>query len=378
MDSTSEHQNRRAPLPRSLRPESRLRVRRSRPSKQIRNSRSELVLLCILQAGFNLLLEDWHEGVQAPLLILIQLPERMDCLHTLLAEGYLGCKVWQLRHLRLNVGALCGDLAVQASKDCLAEAGSCIGHGQGGAALAVFGCHYDGAGILDLLVEVRNLVSRNGLAHLALGEQGQNRGASMATDHRHADVIHGKTGHLMHKLVRSNDVEGCDAHDLGRVQALLLPQLAHGWHYGVHRVHNEANHCLWAVLCTCLHDVLGNPCIDVEQIFSVLTGFSGHAGRDKDEVAALQALAGLVDGLVILVESVARHLALLVQVRQVGGDARGRDHGQGQVVNAEFGDIGIHGHQHAQRLANATRTTDHANLEVSRHVCVRGTTKSGL
>ena len=26
--------------------------------------------------------------------------------------------------------------------------------------------------------------------------------------------------------------------------ALLLPQLAHGWHYGVHRVHNEANHCL--------------------------------------------------------------------------------------------------------------------------------------
>ena len=60
-----------------------------------------------------------------------------------------------------------------------------------------------------------------------------------------------------------------------------------------------------------------------------LTGFSGHAGRDKDEVAALQALAGLslnfleenpkfcnlqcssgrlVDGLVILVESVACHL----------------------------------------------------------------------
>ena len=104
------------------------------------NASTRQAVLCILQAGFNLLLEDRHEGVQAPLLlsrlrrfrdssaqamprscrrqtynsravgasllptltirtrldspvqsrcILIQLPEGMDCLHTLLAEGHL-------------------------------------------------------------------------------------------------------------------------------------------------------------------------------------------------------------------------------------------------------------------------------------------------
>eukprot|EP00971_Amphidinium_carterae_P139023 2755464-Amphidinium_carterae.1 len=52
-------------------------------------------------------------------------------------------------------------------------------------------------------------------------------------------------------------IQRSDANNLAWVETLLLPKLAHGWHNGVDWIHNQRHNCIWAILGTCLHDVLG-------------------------------------------------------------------------------------------------------------------------
>mmetsp|Transcript_30065 Transcript_30065/g.48222 ORF Transcript_30065/g.48222 Transcript_30065/m.48222 type:complete len:205 (+) Transcript_30065:461-1075(+) len=191
----------------------------------------------------------------------------------------------------------------------------------------------------------------------------------MASDDWNTDVIHGGSRQLMHKLVRANNVQSCDAHNLRCLQALFLPELAHGWHHGVHRIHDQGNHCLRAVFGTGLYNVLGDASIDVQQILAVLARLARHTSRHEHKVAAGEALSCFLDGPVILVKGVAFDLALHVQMRQVRSHTLCRYHGDGKIVDTEFSHIGIHGHQHAQRLANATGAADDADFEVTGHHC---------
>mmetsp|Transcript_54294 Transcript_54294/g.137956 ORF Transcript_54294/g.137956 Transcript_54294/m.137956 type:complete len:348 (-) Transcript_54294:181-1224(-) len=190
----------------------------------------------------------------------------------------------------------------------------------------------------------------------------------MAADHWHVDLIHRHSCQLVHELVRAHNVQARDPADLPRVQACLLVELAHGWHHGVHRVHDQPEDGIRAELRARLHDVLGDACVHAQEIRPRHTRLPGHASRNEHEVAARQALLQLVHGLVVLVQGIARDLALSLQVRQVRGDARCRHHRQGEVEDAELAHVRVLCHKHAQRLANAASTAADANFEVARGI----------
>mmetsp|Transcript_119182 Transcript_119182/g.254267 ORF Transcript_119182/g.254267 Transcript_119182/m.254267 type:complete len:281 (+) Transcript_119182:351-1193(+) len=240
------------------------------------------------------------------------------------------------------------------------------GHGECGAALAVLRLHNLSACVLDVLVQVGDLVRRDCTPSRILGKQGKDRGARMAANDRYINGIDGRTCDLVHKLVRPKDVERSDTDDLLRIEATLLPELTHCRHHTVHGVHDEADNSIWAKLGTSLHDVLGDVGIDEEQILAVLPRLPRHASRDHDEVTTCEALSGLLDVPIGLVEGVGSHLGLPVDVRQVRSDAAWRHHCDGQVHDTKLSDIGVGCQKHAQWLANTARTTHHTDLEVPR------------
>mmetsp|Transcript_34759 Transcript_34759/g.91867 ORF Transcript_34759/g.91867 Transcript_34759/m.91867 type:complete len:242 (+) Transcript_34759:204-929(+) len=241
----------------------------------------------------------------------------MNCLHAAGSEGHLGGKVGELALLRgvaNDIGALRSLSASEAAEHRIPEFGARVRHGERGAALAAFGVHHIGAGILHVLIQGRDLVRGDGLGGRHLREQRQNRCARMASDDGHIDGCHGGTGELMHELVRANNVKACDPTNLAWVQALLLVKLAHGRHHGVDRVHNQSHDGVRAKLGTCLNDVFGNASIDSEQVCPRHARLAGHASWHQYQIAAAQTLAQGTDGLVVLVNRVAFHLGLGLDV----------------------------------------------------------------
>jgi len=206
----------------------------------------------------------------------------MHRLHALLAEGDLGREVGQLRDRGHHVGALRGVLAVQARQDRLRQPRPREGHGERGAALAVLRRDDHGPGVLHLLVQVRDLLGGDGRAVLVLREKRQDRGARVAPDHWDRHLLHGAARELVHELVGAQHVKGRDPHDPRRAQALLLPHLAHGWHHGVHRVHDQRDHRLGAELGARLHDVLRDASVDVQQVLPRLPWLPRHTRRHQN------------------------------------------------------------------------------------------------
>mmetsp|Transcript_1560 Transcript_1560/g.3097 ORF Transcript_1560/g.3097 Transcript_1560/m.3097 type:complete len:202 (-) Transcript_1560:30-635(-) len=189
----------------------------------------------------------------------------------------------------------------------------------------------------------------------------------MATYHRNVDIGHRRTCHLVDKFVGTNDVKGCNSQDLARVQALLLPELTHRRHHRIHWIDDQGNYCLGAKLSARLNDVLSNTSIDVQQIFAILARLARNTCWNQHQVTASEALTSLLNGLVGHIKGIASHLALCVQVGDVSSNSRSRHHGNCQVVDAQLFDVWVHRHQHAQRLANASSTAHHTDLEVSGH-----------
>mmetsp|Transcript_18774 Transcript_18774/g.32982 ORF Transcript_18774/g.32982 Transcript_18774/m.32982 type:complete len:222 (-) Transcript_18774:955-1620(-) len=187
----------------------------------------------------------------------------------------------------------------------------------------------------------------------------------MATDHWDVDLLNWHARDLMHELVGSHNVQGGHAANLARVQALLLIELAHGWHHGVHRIHDQAQDSVRAVGGTGLHDVLGDASVDAQEIRTSHARLAWQSSWHKHEIAASEALLQLVDGLVILVQSVGADLALPLQVPDVSSHTLSRHHGNVQVVDAKLTHQWVHGHQHAKWLTDASGTTANADLEVA-------------
>mmetsp|Transcript_118864 Transcript_118864/g.243040 ORF Transcript_118864/g.243040 Transcript_118864/m.243040 type:complete len:268 (+) Transcript_118864:545-1348(+) len=227
-----------------------------------------------------------------------------------------------------------------------------------------------------MLVQVRNLLLRDGAGRRNLREEGQDGGARMAADHRHVYGLDGRTSELMHEFVGAHNVEGSDAADLAGVEALLLVELAHGRHHRVHRVHNETQDRIGAELRASLNDVLRNPSVDSQEVCASLARLAGKPSRNEHERAPCEALLELVDGLVILVDGVTLHLALLLQVREVSGHALSGHHGDSQIIDAELADMRVRGHEQAERLADAACATADADLEVAR--LATGNRRTGL
>mmetsp|Transcript_23372 Transcript_23372/g.42980 ORF Transcript_23372/g.42980 Transcript_23372/m.42980 type:complete len:356 (+) Transcript_23372:153-1220(+) len=336
-------------------------------------SAGKLIGSGILQASINLLLQCWLHVVDSLLLICRQLSKWMNCLNTLLAEGHLGSKVGQVCDGGHDICTLGGWSACKASQNCLAQSGAGHGHGQSCTTLTILCSDHNCSGILHFLVQSRNICLGNLLAVLVLREHGKDSGACMATNDWNANLAQRCTSDFVDELLSSHHIQGGDAHNLAWVEALLLPKLAHCRHHRVHWIDNQSNHCIWAVLSACLHNVFRNASIDVKQVFPILAWLPWHACWDEHQVATSQALSSFLNGLVIELKCVTFDLGFHVQVGQVSSNTLRRNHSHLQIIDAELRDVWIHGHEQTQRLSNASCAANNAHLEVSSH-CALGHT----
>mmetsp|Transcript_50297 Transcript_50297/g.116771 ORF Transcript_50297/g.116771 Transcript_50297/m.116771 type:complete len:223 (+) Transcript_50297:617-1285(+) len=216
-------------------------------------SRCELILLCVLHAGLDLSLESDLQRLQSLGLMLAELPEREDLDYTALAKHHLLGEIGQVGDCGGHVGALRALPAREPCDDVFPEACACIGHGERGTALAVLGVDNVSAGILHMLVQVRDLLGLDGLPCLVLRKERQDRLTRMPTNHRNVDEVGVFASELAHKLVRSHNIKRGYSNDLQRIKALLLVELCHRWDNRIHRIHNHSEDRLRAELCTSLH-----------------------------------------------------------------------------------------------------------------------------
>mmetsp|Transcript_29535 Transcript_29535/g.68682 ORF Transcript_29535/g.68682 Transcript_29535/m.68682 type:complete len:218 (+) Transcript_29535:548-1201(+) len=171
---------------------------------------------------------------------------------------------------------------------------------------------------------------------------------------------------LLHKLVGPHDVQRRDSHNLAGVEALLLPELTHGWHNRVHRVHDEPHDGIGAVLGNRLNCALGNVRVDLQEVLPVLSWLPWHACRNQHEVAALQDVAGFVNGLVLVECQRERvHLALPFEMREVGGNTCCWHHSDVQVDEHQLLHQRVQSHQQGQGLPDSTSAANNADFEVA-------------
>mmetsp|Transcript_42950 Transcript_42950/g.77634 ORF Transcript_42950/g.77634 Transcript_42950/m.77634 type:complete len:296 (+) Transcript_42950:656-1543(+) len=188
----------------------------------------------------------------------------------------------------------------------------------------------------------------------------------MSTDDRHVDEVWVPAGLRPDELVGAHHVQGADANDLQGVQALLLVELGHGWHDGVHWVDYHAKNCPGTELGARLNNALGDVRVDLEEVVTGLPWLARHACRDEDQVAASEALLQVVDRLLSNVHLVASDRVLPLEVAQVGCHAGWRHHGHAEVEDAELLDVGVQAHEQRKRLTDAAGTAADADLEVTR------------
>mmetsp|Transcript_9536 Transcript_9536/g.21699 ORF Transcript_9536/g.21699 Transcript_9536/m.21699 type:complete len:455 (+) Transcript_9536:427-1791(+) len=332
-------------------------------SPAIPSSGSELVRLRVLCARLDLTLQERRQGLEALLLVLVELSQGQHLHDTALAEDHLGREVGQVRDGGGDVRALRALPAGETREDRLAQPRARIGHGECRAALATLGVDDIGARVLHMLVEVGDLVCLDGLGHLVLGEEREDRLAGVAANDWHVDEVGVLAGDFAHELVRTDDVEGGDADNLGWIQALLLVELSHGRHHGVHGVHDEGDNRLRAELGARADEALRDVRVRLEEIVARHAGLPRHARRDEHEVAAGEALLEVLLGVATHLHDIALASALALEVAEVGCHARGRHRGDREIADAELLDVGVHAHEEGERLANASRTAEDADLE---------------
>mmetsp|Transcript_12358 Transcript_12358/g.45747 ORF Transcript_12358/g.45747 Transcript_12358/m.45747 type:complete len:213 (-) Transcript_12358:350-988(-) len=212
----------------------------------------------------------------------------MDGLDAVAAQGDLGGEERSAGDVALHEGALRDALlSVEGLEKLLCEVRPGDGHGQGGTSCAVLGLHDLVSAELDPLRERGDVfVAEVGAFHL--GEQGQDRGARMAPDHRHVRAVHVRSLVLGHECLGAHDVQGRHPEEvLLVVHAGLLEHLLKDRHGGVHRVRDDQEVRLRAVLgarlCQRLHDAR----VGVEQVVPGHAWLARHAGRDDDHLAIL-------------------------------------------------------------------------------------------
>mmetsp|Transcript_5221 Transcript_5221/g.12977 ORF Transcript_5221/g.12977 Transcript_5221/m.12977 type:complete len:232 (+) Transcript_5221:774-1469(+) len=187
----------------------------------------------------------------------------------------------------------------------------------------------------------------------------------MATDDGHLNVLRMLPSDVRHELVRTHAVQRRHANDLHRVEALLLVEVSHRGDDGVDGVHNEGDHRLRAVLRAGLDQALGDVRVDLEEVVPRHAWLAGHARRNEHQAATREGLPQVVARRLADLHDVALHRTFAFDVREVRRDARGRHHGDVEVEDGHLAHVGIHGHEHAERLPDAAGASTDADLELA-------------
>ena len=188
----------------------------------------------------------------------------------------------------------------------------------------------------------RTVVEVAAAAGGGLREQRDDGRARVAADNRHVDCVHIDALHLGDEGARAGDVERGDAEELGRVvDARGLERLGGDRDGRVDRVGDDGRDGARAGLGDALGQRLHDGGVGVEEVVAGHAGLARDAGRDDDDVAA-------VEGLVQVVRAVAHAVRVGGAVVQIDGDARSD---RGDVVAGELGDLGVELEQQGHRLA---------------------------
>mmetsp|Transcript_79110 Transcript_79110/g.223918 ORF Transcript_79110/g.223918 Transcript_79110/m.223918 type:complete len:321 (+) Transcript_79110:52-1014(+) len=289
-----------------------------------RRSPGEFRLLCIVQAYLDVALKVLHYVAQARLLALGEGADRVDLLDALGAEGDPGGEVVDpLDDGRLHEGVLHGPLPGEALQHRVPEARAGVGHGEGRGALGPLRLDDHAAGLLDALDDHGVPLGRDLPGHGVLREDGEDRGASVpgvAPHDGHVDPLDRRPGLLMHELVRAHGVERRDAADPRGVEAGLLVQFGHGWHDRAHRVHDEADGRVGAVLRARLHHALRDVGVDPHDLAGASV-VAWHPGRHEHQGAPREAVLKFIHGLLVAIQRVRFQLRLPLDLPDVNGDA---------------------------------------------------------
>lgn len=190
----------------------------------------------------------------------------------------------------------------------------------------------------------------------------------MATNNWDVHVLGVAADLLRNELVGTNAIKSSNTNNVAWVKTTLLVQLTHSWDNRVHWVDNKRDHSIWAPLGASVNDTLGNTSIDAEEVVTSHAWLTWHTSWDEDQVAARERfLTGLELrlGRGAWVDRVEAGCALRLQMTQIGCYTTGWNHRHGDIVNAELGDVVIHGHKECERLADATGTTADEDLKVT-------------
>lgn len=280
-----------------------------------------------------------------------QLAQPKVLLDAVLAQQERRGEVLALRLLGPDKGTLhYAFLPVHGVQQGKREPSTGVGHGEGGGAGSGLGLHHLRAGLLDPAGQGGQLIGGELDLGCALGNQRDDGLPGVTSDDGHVDASRVETFELRHERVCSDNIQARDAkHPVGVVHAMLLHDLRRDRDGGVDRVGDDTDHSLGTVARAGVDQGGHDGGVGVEEVIAGHAGFSGHAGGDHDDVAALQSSTQLVGAYV------AGDLSPRLDVAQV----RRHPGRVGDIVERELTDQRAVLEQQGERLAYAARRSQH-------------------
>ena len=265
----------------------------------------------------DVLLEVAQAGLEQLLLVAVDLADGQDLLDTVGAELDLGGE--ELDALVLVQGAVDEGglddtlLALGGAQDGVGEAGTGLGHGQGGGTSTVLGLD-------DLVTAELDTVDELGVGGqigvVALAEERDDGDTGVAAHNGDVLVLGVGALDLAHETASTDNVEGGDTEQaLGVVDTTGLEDLGHNGDGGVDGVRNDEEVGLGGSLGGGLGQVANDGSVGVEEVITGHTGLAGNTGGDQDNIATLQSVSQTGRGRVIAGDG-----ALGVDVRDISSD----------------------------------------------------------
>lgn len=156
------------------------------------------------------------------------------------------------------------------------------------------GMHHLGAGVLHVRRDDTGLfIAKLATGHL--GEQGQDGGAAVPTDHRHPHPGRIQPTGPGDEGLGADHIQGGDAKQLASVIDTGFGQHLGGDGYsGVHRVGDDADAGVRADPGAIADELVDHGGVEVEQIGAIHAGFARHASGDHDDVRPVQGRRGII------------------------------------------------------------------------------------
>lgn len=244
----------------------------------------------------DVLLEIGQASVEEGLLLCGDGTDGVNLLNTVGSELDVGGEVIDALSLVEGRFNECGldntGLTVHCSDKSVGEEGTGVSHGKSGRSGTGLGLDNFVTTELDSVDESLVSLTGNTLCDLSLREEGDDGYARVTTDNGDLGILRVSALDLRKKSRGSNDVEGGNTEQTLLIEnTSLLENLSEDGHGRVHRVRDDSDHGLGAVLSTGLGESSNDRGVGVEQVVSGHTGLSGDTSGDHDDLGTLEGVS---------------------------------------------------------------------------------------